>query len=240
MPATLVPYLLTFTITWSLAAAIVLIAGNDPLFLFINRYGNWYTDQVASTFTWLGDGAIFALMGILMLFVDKIKALAALVAFGVSSLAANLLKLLIFNNSDRPASFFDSRDIPIRIPQGFSAEIWLAQKVNPSLQALHIQLQEVYPLHHYHSFPSGHATSVFSLACMLAFFFPKPKLQVFFLLLAWVVGFTRVLLGQHFPADIIAGALIGTLCSVLVRDTFFKYGLADKVAALFSRPPSQD
>lgn len=59
------------------------------------------------------------------------------------------------------------------------------------------------------SFPSGHTMAAFTLAglCYCSF----GAIAIPFYLWATAVGTSRVLLGVHFPSDIIAGATIGTL-----------------------------
>jgi membrane-associated phospholipid phosphatase len=65
-------------------------------------------------------------------------------------------------------------------------------------------------LHHWGSFPSGHTTSIFMLASFFYLVLPK-KMKVHSLLMgiAFLVGFSRVYLMQHFLMDIWAGALLG-------------------------------
>ena len=58
-----------------------------------------------------------------------------------------------------------------------------------------------------YSFPSGHTETAFSLAVALSSFFPKNR-AVFYTLAA-LVGFSRVYNGEHFPLDVIGGALVG-------------------------------
>jgi undecaprenyl-diphosphatase len=59
------------------------------------------------------------------------------------------------------------------------------------------------------SFPSGHTVTAFSLAVALSYMFPEHK-KVFYIL-AYVVAFSRVYDGEHYPLDVIAGGIIGYL-----------------------------
>jgi membrane-associated phospholipid phosphatase len=61
----------------------------------------------------------------------------------------------------------------------------------------------------YLSFPSGHATTIFSVATCLALFWPRWRYA--FLALAGVIASTRVVLLHHFPSDVLAGAWLGTV-----------------------------
>jgi len=65
----------------------------------------------------------------------------------------------------------------------------------------------------YHSFPSGHTTTSFALAYVLAEFFPRWR-WVFYGL-ALLVGISRVALEEHYPLDMTGGAILGLLCGWL-------------------------
>jgi len=71
------------------------------------------------------------------------------------------------------------------------------------------------------SFPSGHTTAIFSV--ITPFLFISGWLSTLFILLALIVGFSRIYLGLHYPSDCIAGCMIGTfsaLCVVVVAEHF--------------------
>ena len=57
------------------------------------------------------------------------------------------------------------------------------------------------------SFPSDHATAAFAIAFAVLFF--SRRLGALFLLGATAIGVSRVLLGLHYPSDVLAGAAVG-------------------------------
>jgi undecaprenyl-diphosphatase len=67
------------------------------------------------------------------------------------------------------------------------------------------------------SFPSGHATTAFALATALSLWYPRST--IVWLVLATVVGWSRVALGSHFPSDVVAGAVLG----IAVTLSFFRW-----------------
>lgn len=64
------------------------------------------------------------------------------------------------------------------------------------------------------SFPSGHAGSSFAAATAICCMQKGSKWRWLVLALAFVMGFTRLYIGIHYPTDVLAGALTGALCGV--------------------------
>lgn len=60
-----------------------------------------------------------------------------------------------------------------------------------------------------YSFPSGHTGASFAAASAL--FFGKNRFQIPALILAALIGFSRLYLYVHYPTDVLAGALVGIM-----------------------------
>ena len=71
------------------------------------------------------------------------------------------------------------------------------------------------------SMPSNHSANSIALAFIISFFFPKIKRITY--MFAATIMFSRVYIGVHYPIDVIIGAIIGLLCSILVSKGILFY-----------------
>ncbi len=81
----------------------------------------------------------------------------------------------------------------------------------------------------YASFPSGHSTTVFATAVAFALLFPRARWPL--LALAVLVAATRVVLGAHYPSDVIAGACVATAFVLWMAKVFAARRLVFRVDA---------
>ena len=71
------------------------------------------------------------------------------------------------------------------------------------------------------SFPSGHTGSSFAAAVVIFLTCPR-KIGVPALILAFLIMFSRLYVGVHYPTDVLAGMITGTLIEVLVCRVYQK------------------
>ena len=76
----------------------------------------------------------------------------------------------------------------------------------------------------YASLPSGHSIDAFAAAAAIGALWPwtRPFMWTY----AIIIGVSRIALTAHFPSDVLAGAVVGVVGVLLVRDWFATRGLA--------------
>ncbi|MDP2879308.1 MAG: phosphatase PAP2 family protein [Sulfuricella sp.] len=71
------------------------------------------------------------------------------------------------------------------------------------------------PAHRYGSFPSGHSTTIFTVACILSLYLRRGSLTWLLAAVALLIGISRIAVGVHWPLDVLGGAFGGWLSAVL-------------------------
>ncbi len=79
----------------------------------------------------------------------------------------------------------------------------------------------------YASLPSGHATTAFSV--LVAFGTLWPRARTALLLYALAISASRIMVMAHYPSDVLAGAIVGTVGALMVRRYFALRTLAFSV-----------
>lgn len=85
----------------------------------------------------------------------------------------------------------------------------MVQRMRPSANVPAINLLISKPLSY--SFPSGHAASSFAAAGVLSKYFKVHEIEIFGL--ASLIAFSRLYLYVHYPTDVLAGIILGLVCS---------------------------
>jgi len=172
-------------------------------FLLINKHHHPFLDIFFYYITHLGSVITFGLL-LVFLLIRKIKLQKIVIgasSFVMMSIVVQFLKRCIFPHYHRP-----SKLIPM---------------VNECV-TLHVVPQAEILTHL--SFPSGHAATAFTAVCFLAIMDKQKSIiyNVFLLIFATLIAYSRVYLCQHFYLDIYIGALIGGWMTFITTAIFQK------------------
>ncbi len=67
-----------------------------------------------------------------------------------------------------------------------------------------------------YSFPSNHAATSFGIVTLLWYFFRYKYIRIFSLLIAIMIGISRMYVGVHYPSDVLGGTLLGISVSTSI------------------------
>jgi len=181
---------------------ILLSYSKAGIHLAINQYHSPFFDEFFKFMTFLGSGWGVAILAIILL----IKKVRYGVIFLWGTLITTLLvqgtKHLIFPGTLRPVAYF----------QHIHQQLYLVPGVT---------------MHYLDSFPSGHSASAFGYFIILIFLSRKSWQKVLWLVLACLIGFSRIYLSQHFLVDVEFGSLVGII-SMLIPVLYFETHYPDK------------
>lgn len=167
----------------------LLINGKAGSFLLLNTYHSNWLDNCFRWYTNLGDGLFAVLLSLFFFFILKSRksGLILLIAYASTGILAQIIKPIL--QSPRPKSFFYPAHLSF-----FMDDI----------------------IHNGNtSFPSGHTVTAFAMATVLVMYTEKKWQQLLLLVLAILVGFSRIYLSQHFLTDVLAGSFIGVAGALL-------------------------
>ncbi|MBD01368.1 MAG: hypothetical protein CL841_08620 [Crocinitomicaceae bacterium] len=169
---------------------------NNNFSIIVNASHNNFLDQFFKYITFFGDGRFVFLVALIFLFANKKNGTSILISLIINTILIQVLKRVVFSNQFRPSFYFKNL-----IADGS----W--------------NLIDGVDLYEKFSFPSGHSALIFCLCMSICILMKKKYFPLLLVLLAYIVGFSRIYLSQHFLIDVLAGALIGSLIPILT----FKY-----------------
>lgn len=154
----------------------------------VNRYHAPWADVFFANVTNLANGWTPALLSLILLWRSWRAFLLMGLATAMSGILVQVLKHLVFAGVKRPFLYVDQ------------------------MPGLH--MVPGVELHHWLSFPSGHATSAFSMCLALAVLANARWSSILLALGAALLAFSRVYLSQHFTEDVLAGAVLGIVTGI--------------------------
>ena len=152
-----------------------------------------WLDPIVSLYTKLGDAGILWIVLSLAMLVYKPTRKA-----GALALCAMVLGLLVTNLTIKPLVE--------------RARPWLDWPIVPLVT-------EKDP----NSFPSGHTCAAFAAGMIWMRTLPWRWGRVAAVVLAALMGLSRLYVGVHYPTDVLVGAIIGALCALVIWKAYLLY-----------------
>ena len=190
-------FIIPFLLFVIISTLLLLIYPKFEIHIAINKLNNSFFDSFFKYITYLGEGIFLIFIVILFLFI-KFKNSLILTISGLNVLAiVMVLKKILFKYQYRPFTYYR----------------YIYKIDNKGEYNMHFV--DGVSLHDFQSFPSGHTSTAFTVFFALALFSKNKILKFVFFVLALLVGYSRMYLSQHFLADVLGGAVIGTITVAL-------------------------
>lgn len=168
---------------------------DEQILLWIESHRLPFFNRCMVVYTHFGDAGLAFIAVALLLFLFKKTRCA-----GGTALTGMTLGMVVTNLTIKPLM---SRPRPWVAMEGFNALVRSSDM---------------------NSFPSGHTCAAFAFAAALCSALPGKWGKAAAVIAALLMGFSRVYVGVHFPSDVLAGAVVGTLCG-LTANCIVKWAL---------------
>ncbi len=173
---------------------------DGSLLLWIQTLHLSWLDPVVSVFTTLGNAGILWIVLSLAMLCWRPTRKAGLLALGAMALGLLVTNLTIKPLVERPRPWLDLPIAPLVVED------------DP------------------HSFPSGHTCAAFAAGMIWMRALPWHWGRMLAVVLAVCMGLSRLYVGVHYPSDVLAGAVIGSLCAWAVWKLYTRWtGRTDRL-----------
>ncbi|MDB5030435.1 phosphatase PAP2 family protein [Mucilaginibacter sp.] len=180
-------FFIPYLILIAICLIIKLTYSREEIYYAVNTKFSDFGDWVAPYVTDLGNGWTTILLVAILLFFSYRKAFLLAGAYAITSISAQIIKHIV--NAPRPKLYFHDQLLRIHFVKGID-QLSLG------------------------SFPSGHTVTAFSTALLLAYWCKNKLWGLPLLLIAILVGYSRMYLSQHFFEDVTAGSAIGVVLTI--------------------------
>jgi undecaprenyl-diphosphatase len=165
------------------------------IFILINSHHSLFFDQFFFVISQLGNGWVAVPLAAIIIIMATprnylVRALiCAVIAGSLTGIANTQVKRL--THRPRPVAYFEKQMESRPEKSGSAAAVHVVGR----------RLRE-------HSFPSGHAATAFAAASILVLLYGGYFYLGF--IPAFLVAYSRVYMGVHFPSDVLGGAVLGS------------------------------
>lgn len=181
------PFFILYLIVLCACLIIKLLYTREDIYFAVNGLNSNWADTIMPYITDIGNGITAIVLSVIMLLFSYRKGFLLATSYAVTSIVAQILKFIF--DAPRPKLYF-------------------------SHELSHIHFVKGLYILSFHSFPSGHTVSIFSATVVVIYLCRNKGWGVPALLLAVMVGYSRMYLSQHFFEDVMAGSVIGVITTV--------------------------
>lgn len=180
--------LIPYLVILCICLIIKLVFTREVIYFTVNGLNSPLADFLAPFATDLGNGWTAVIISAILALFNYHKAFILVTAWGVTSIGAQILKFIF--DAPRPMLYFKDQLDRIHFVRG-------------------VDMLRV------HSFPSGHTVTAFTMAVIFTYWGKNKAWGPVFLLIAVIVGYSRMYLSEHFFEDVTAGSVTGTILTVI-------------------------
>lgn len=166
---------------------IKLTYSRSEIYFAVNSINSPWADFIAPYVTDIGEGWTIIIISAIGALFNYRQAFLLATSYGITSILAQILKPIF--HAPRPELYFKDQLNRIHFVRGV----------------------EIYS---HNSFPSGHTITAFSAAVVATYLCKNKNWGILFLLIAILVGYSRMYLSEHFFEDVTAGSVIGVMVTV--------------------------
>jgi membrane-associated phospholipid phosphatase len=180
--------LIPYLLILCICLVIKLFFTREDIYFTVNGSNSPLADFLAPFATDLGNGLTAIVISAVLALFSYRKAFILLTAWAATSIAAQVLKFIF--DAPRPMLYFKDQLDRIHFVKG-------------------VDMLRV------HSFPSGHTVTAFTMAVIFTYWSKNKAWGPIFLLIAVIVGYSRMYLSEHFFEDVTSGSVIGVFMTVI-------------------------
>jgi membrane-associated phospholipid phosphatase len=180
--------LIPYLLILCICLVIKLVFSREMIYFTVNGLNSPIADFLAPFVTDLGNGWFAVIIAAVLTLFSYRKAFLVVTSWGITAIVAQILKFIF--DAPRPKLYFKE-------------------------QLKQIHFVKAVDILSFHSFPSGHTVTAFSLAVLFTYWSKNKAWGPVFLLYAVMVGYSRMYLSEHFFEDVTAGSVIGMVVTVI-------------------------
>jgi len=159
----------------------------EEIYFAVNSHNFAFGDLIAPYLTDLGNFWSVVVISVVLSLFNYSRAFLMLLINTITALFAQVVKHIF--DAPRPTLYFQSQLSRIHLVKG-------------------VDMLKL------HSFPSGHTVSAFTTALLITYWCRNKTWGLPLLLLAMMVGYSRMYLSEHFFEDVTAGSTIGVVVTI--------------------------